>query len=360
MTLLARYVLKELLPPFVFALFLFLSVFVGGNILTGLTQLITETGMSLGEAFRFFWLSVPRFVTYSFPMALLAAALWAYGRLSGEQELTAMRVGGYSLRRAALPALCLATGVSVFAIAFNELVVPPANRAARALRLEVQGMPGQVQEHVLLTQVDGAQLEWLIYLYQFYPAEARFAGLFSINPREQIIVRADQGRWRGNDWLLQSGEVERVARGTAVATVLPFTQLTARAAGLGLDSPANIARRSLKPREMSWSELRAYLRQMPQRNPRLGFLRWELHNKLAIPFASLVFALVAIPLGMRPGRGGSWLKAGFAVPIIVAYYVLWTLLGVAAERALLPPVAAAWTPNVLIALVGVVMLLRSR
>ena len=160
MSILARYVLKELLAPFAFGLFLFLTVLASGFVLTRLTQLVSETGMSAGDAFRFFWLSLPQYVTYSFPMALLAAILWGFGRLSGEQELTAMRVGGFSVRRAAVPGVLLGLVVSVSAALFNEYVVPPANRGFHELMRRAQGEDSRTLDHLVFTKLNGDSLDW--------------------------------------------------------------------------------------------------------------------------------------------------------------------------------------------------------
>jgi lipopolysaccharide export system permease protein len=73
----------------------------------------------------------------------------------------------------------------------------------------------------------------------------------------------------------------------------------------------------------------------------------ELHSRFAFPFASLVFAVVAVPLGMQNRRSGK--SAGFStsIGILLAYYVIQSLLRTLAERGSLPPALALWLPNII-------------
>jgi len=251
----------------------------------------------------------------------------------------------------------------VSAALFNEYVVPPANRGFHELMRRAQGDGTLTLDHLVFTKLraDGA-LDWIIYLEHFSPRDGRVDGLYAVHSggSEDLIIRARTGTWQQDDWLLADGAVSRNGAGGVSNIWAPFERLTARAAGLGLDPPGAIAQRTLRANDMSWHELRDYLTALAKTDARFGLLEWELHTKVAVPFASLVFALIAIPLAIRPARGGSWLKVGLAAPIIIGYYVLWHLLGVAAARSVIPPLAAAWAPNILIALVGTVMLFRTR
>lgn len=73
----------------------------------------------------------------------------------------------------------------------------------------------------------------------------------------------------------------------------------------------------------------------------------ELHSRFAFPFASLVFAVVAVPLGMQNRRSGK--SAGFAtsIGILLAYYIVQSFLRTLAEKGSLPPALALWLPNMI-------------
>jgi lipopolysaccharide export system permease protein len=85
----------------------------------------------------------------------------------------------------------------------------------------------------------------------------------------------------------------------------------------------------------------------------------SLHNKVAIPFACLVFALIGVPLGIRSPRGGSSIGIGLSVLIIFLYYVIWHYLAVFAQQAMFPAFWAAWLPNLFGGGLGAALLVRA-
>ena len=94
--LLDRYVLKELLYPFVFGIAAFSSIFIASTMLFKITQYMTKYGAPLETVARLFMYNLPEIINYTFPMSMLLAALMAFGKLSGSSEITAMKAGGIS------------------------------------------------------------------------------------------------------------------------------------------------------------------------------------------------------------------------------------------------------------------------
>ena len=102
--LLDRYVLKELLYPFVFGIAAFSSIFIASTMLFKITQYMTKYGAPLETVARLFMYNLPEVINYTFPMSMLLAALMAFGKLSGSSEITAMKAGGV------LPYCCAGAG----------------------------------------------------------------------------------------------------------------------------------------------------------------------------------------------------------------------------------------------------------
>lgn len=103
--LLDRYVLKELLYPFVFGIAAFSSIFIASTMLFKITQYMTKYGAPLETVARLFMYNLPEVINYTFPMSMLLAALMAFGKLSGSSEITAMKAGGVSYYRIVAPVL---------------------------------------------------------------------------------------------------------------------------------------------------------------------------------------------------------------------------------------------------------------
>jgi lipopolysaccharide export system permease protein len=81
-----------------------------------------------------------------------------------------------------------------------------------------------------------------------------------------------------------------------------------------------------------------------------------LNEKYAIPFASIVFGLLGIAVGVRPPRSGRSYSLVKSLAIIMGYYVLMTATETVAERGMLLPWMATWIPNIVFLLLGIYLL----
>jgi LPS export ABC transporter permease LptG len=112
-----------------------------------------------------------------------------------------------------------------------------------------------------------------------------------------------------------------------------------------------------QPRELSNSE-RSLQELLNSRDANWREARVELHRRLAFPVACLAFALIAVPLGAQPRRGGRAAGSLIAVIIIASYYLL-TVIGAGfARQGTLPPAAGIWGANILLAILGLALLPR--
>ena len=104
--------------------------------------------------------------------------------------------------------------------------------------------------------------------------------------------------------------------------------------------------------DMTISELRRQIAAPATRKEQRLKMQAELNARFAFPFAALVFAVVAMPLGMQNRRSGK--SAGFStsIAVLLAYYVLLSLLRTLAEKGTLPPGLALWLPNMIFLAAG--------
>ena len=122
------------------------------------------------------------------------------------------------------------------------------------------------------------------------------------------------------------------------------------------DSPGAILRDQKKPEELTIKELREQIKILRDRFVNTKKIETELYQRFTIPFASFIFALVGLPLGLQPQRTGS--SRGFAVSIIIIfiYYVFMTMGGAVAQSGVLPAALAVWLPNIVGLIAGVFLM----
>ncbi|HVF41345.1 MAG TPA: LptF/LptG family permease [Gemmatimonadaceae bacterium] len=136
MKILHKYVLKEHLGPLVFALTALTSLLLLQYIAKRFGELVGK-GLPWSVIAEFLGLSVPLTVALSLPMAVLVSTLYAFSRLAAENEITAMKASGVSLRNVLTPVLFAAIGVTLFMVGFNDQVLPRANHKLRTLQGDI-------------------------------------------------------------------------------------------------------------------------------------------------------------------------------------------------------------------------------
>lgn len=134
--ILAKYILKEHVAPFCYALFVITFLFLV-NYLIGILNSILSKGLEWKVVLEIVVLNMAWMLALSIPMAVLVAALMAFGRLSADNEVTALRAHGISPIRAMIPVLGVALLLTGGLVWFNDQVLPEANFRAAALRNDI-------------------------------------------------------------------------------------------------------------------------------------------------------------------------------------------------------------------------------
>ena len=132
MRLLTRYILKQLFMPFIFSLIIIIFVLFTQFLLRAIDRFIGK-GLDIGTIFEYLFLNLGWISALAVPMAVLVAALMAFGQFSEDNEITAMRASGISFTTIVRPALVMGLLISIILILFNSFIMPEMNFKARML-----------------------------------------------------------------------------------------------------------------------------------------------------------------------------------------------------------------------------------
>ena len=360
--ILDKYIFREVALTFAFSICAFSAVFIGSGTLFKIAKYITDYGASLQAVVKIFIFGLPGVVIWTFPMSMLLATLLTFGRLSGNSEITAMKSCGISFSRIAMPAIIMGFIVSMGAVAFNEYVVPWANTAYRnVLYYEIEGNNGmKSQEHIILKEMNGANIQRLAYARRYDAEVQQLQGItlqeFGTDGKVTHVENADYADWNGNSWTMHNGMIYDIAseEGKSEHTVRFKNQVLPISA-----NPHQIVREQKEPEELTMKELREQIDIMKTQYVDTKKLEAELYQRVTVPMASLIFALVGVPLGLQPNRNSS--SAGFAISVIIifVYYALMTMGNALARSGALPPLLAVWLPNLIGLAVGAVLIRRA-
>ncbi|MDW8051915.1 MAG: LptF/LptG family permease [Armatimonadota bacterium] len=354
MRLLDWWIVRELIPPLLFGVGLFTTLVFAGGYVFMITEYAVK-GAPLPLVLELALLYLPQIAVRTLPMGMLLATLLGFGRLSSDWEVTAARAAGISLRRMMLPVFVLGLGVSLAAIAFNETLVPQATeRAARIrraileqLRLteqQVFGFPqyreGRLDSYIIVAGGRDPQTQELyqVTLLKYSTGSQR---------EPEVVLYAERAQWDGvNQWTLHNGWW-RTAQGQYGSFVRFRSEPTLNVAIRR--TPVQIEALLTNADARSFRQLREqieYYRREGADPAQVRQLTVELYNKINIPLASVVFALLGAPLGVRPQRSSPATGFALSVAIIFAYWVMVRYLAILG-RGVIDPLLASSLPNLI-------------
>lgn len=360
MRILDKYILKELFGPFIFGVASFSSIFIGSGTLYKIAQYVTKYGISFGTVAQLFVYSLPEIIVLTFPMSMLLASLMSFGRLSGSSEITAMKSGGMSFYRLTAPVFMAALFVSLFSTAFSELVVPRANEAYNNLvkyEIEKNTKP-RTQEHIVIPDVSGERIERLTYARKF---EGETSTMYDITIQEfednQLIrvESADRAVWQGSQWTMYTGVIYDLASDGNIQRSMHFNEQIMPVN----KNPQAISRGQKKAEEMSIKELKQHIKALKRESVSASRYEVALHQRLTVPMASFVFAMVGAPLGLQPHRSSSSIGLGISIIIIFIYYSVMTVTTALGQGGAIPAMLSAWIPNLACIVAGVWLIYKA-
>lgn len=349
--ILDKYIFLQLVGPFLFGFFLFVTIIAIDPLMSALQNIVNEN-VSIWVMARWFLNRLPQDMVFTFPMSVLLTTLLVFGRMSKDSETIALRAGGINFYRILVPVMTFALMITTISFIFNEFVVPTSNKNARNIkRYEIMKLvEPEASENSIMRVSDGA----FAYARKVFEKAGRMEKVlleyYDDNGNLARRVSAATAQWDGECWHLKS-VVEQDYKsdgGMTQPTNRPELSIPAI-----VEKPADFARLARKPNEMSYSELK----QRIDTYERTKFMdttamQVELAMKTSLPFASFFFAIIGASFGLTNNRSGAFIGFGLSMLIIFLYYVLMSVFTALGKSGHLPPLLSAWAQNIIFAFAG--------
>ncbi|WP_369018436.1 LptF/LptG family permease [Thermatribacter velox] len=360
MKTLDRYILKQLVVNFIFGIGLFLSILTASDLIYRLTSLWLKSGLSLVRVVQIFLWNIPSFLVYIIPMAVLLGSILTTSRLSSDSEVVALRAAGVSYFRFTIPFLIFSIWACSATILIQETFVPMS--AEKLMQLtEGTSLTGLLfQENTFFREEVGEGVERIFYVRQVNSREGVLSGVTVQEYGKEGILRiisAQEATNQQGKWIFRKGILYEMGPGGEVKRIVRFEREEIGAQ----QSLQEMLQQQKNPREMSLAQLKGYIERESAHNKDTTRLELILWQKTAIPFASIVFVLLGVSLGVISPRSGKGVGIGVSILVVFGYYVLFSVTGVLAEGGVLDPFTGAWFSNLVGGAVGFVLIfLRER
>ena len=357
MRLLDKYIGREVGSHAALGLAVFTFVFFVPQ-LVRLMDLIVRHSGGIGMVLLIFLCSLIPVLAFTIPMAVLVGVLIGLGRLSADSEIVALHASGISLRRLLVPIGCVALACGLGTLVLTFWLSPLSIRTLRGLeaRLLTSQAPYAIQPRVF----DERFPHLVLYVQDVEAAATRWRGVFlassgqiattdvTIAQGAQVVAGAEQNQielhlGNGSTHEYDPRDPRRYNVTTFGESEIPV-EISSPVTG-----PKTVA---LSDAERSVSQLLA-VRGANSRDARVEF-----HRRIAFPAACLVFALLGVPIGVRPRRGGRAAGLILTLVLIGGYYFLFVTGAHMAQQGSIAPWAGIWAANVGAIILGLIFLRR--
>ena len=352
-----RYIFKEIAYPFIIILFILTFVLLMGKILQ-IMDLVINKGVSIFSIAKIIIFLLPSFMLFTIPIALLIAILIAMGRMSADNEITALKTSGISLMQIYYPVAVASLITFIFSIFTSYFLVPQSNFATKRLLFDIvqQNASIGIKEKVFNADFKG----FLLYAEKIPDKKNYMEGIIVSDNRiigEQNTILAKKAFLVSDPesmtvkLTLEDGSIHTVS-----SDLKNYRKIDFKSYDINLDLSSALTKldeSSKSSTEMTVRELLAKMRKPGLDPAAVRELAIEVHKKFSIPLSCIFFGLLAPPLGIRSHRSAK--SRGFAVGLmVVSFYYLLRIGGEAlAETGYISPAFGVWAPSFIFALMGI-------
>src|SRR5271167_3898480 len=358
--ILDRYVAAEVLSPFALGVLMLTFALVTGRLLK-LTEMVVNHGVSLADVASLIGFIMPAFLELTFPMALLLGVLMGFGRMSGDREIIAARACGISLYRLSVPVLGVAAVVWALSswLAFSVRPWANSNLRDRLFELTQTRSTAGLKEKVFSRNFPGI----VLYVDHISSTDESLHGVLisdTRDPGQQNTIIARSGlvvpdkTHKAITLRLFNGSIFGVENDNNTSHVTSF-----HIYDLNVHPEDELGITDRDPEEMSYAQLRTTIAEARADGTPDREAETEMASKFTLPVTTVLFALIGIPLGLKPARGGQSERFGVAIALFFAYYSLMRAGEALAMRGRLPPFVAMSLPDFVFAILAVSLFMRS-
>jgi lipopolysaccharide export system permease protein len=296
---------------------------------------------------------------WTIPYAALLSTLLTLGTFSRHSEITAFKSGGISLYRITLPLIFIVLIISFLAFLGTDYLVPYTNQKTRHL-LDVKVRKDPPKSVLKNFRIWYRSDHRIFNIQLLDPKEKALKGftLYEFDDQFRCVQRIDANevRWIDGKWRFYEGAIRDFDKsGSVQMTSFKETDFPLK------EDWESFQKSAWDPDEMTYAELRAYVREIQTAGYDATRYLVALYSKLSYPLLNVIMVLIGIPFALKTGRsGGVALSIGVSVILGFIYGVVFYVFISFGKSGILPPILACWIPTFLFGLAGVFTLMSLR
>ena len=355
MRLLDRYVARQFITTFLGLVLGLPWLFVVADITDHLDTYIAR-GLPRADVALSYVYSLPQFTFWAIPIAGLVATVFTIGSMTRHQEITAAKAGGVSFYRLVAPIVLLSALLSVAAVGLGEMI-PATTRRRLELLGEKKYSASTMRTNFVFQAEDGRTLAIRRLDSETREMHGVVIERDATSRTPGMHLTSGVAKWRPRSgWTMEAGYL-RVLDVDDAERAFQFDSI--RVPTL-VETPEDLLAEPKEPEEMGYAEMSQFIETIERSGGDIRKLRVERAQKITLPLALLVIVLFGAPLSTSSRRGGAAYGVGVSLAVTMIYLMLFKVGTAVGQSGALPPLVAAWMPNVLFLLGGIYLMVRVR
>ena len=358
MTLLDRYILREWLKVFAMTLIALIGLLLIGRAFDDVPDFLRwESPAPL--VLRYFAFQVPFYLPVVLPVALLISVLFVLGHFHRNRELTAMRAAGMSILHITRPLWGAGIALSLLLLALNATIVPWASEEAlllsetaefdyRSREMQKSGGNAKAKSTVQFYANNKDLRVWAINQFSGYTGRAFGLNIHQSDtagrPVKAWLARLGHYDSASKSWVLEDGRI--LEFDTLDGRIISEPRFTRLVMADWTEDPRLMLALNKKPGDLSINEIRNVLDHAGmEKSSRILSYEVQYHYVLASPFCCLVIMGLAVPFAVSGVRVNPMVGVSKSLLLFALYFLLSRVCALLGEQQHLPPMLAAWMPN---------------
>lgn len=359
MKIIDRYLVKQFLQTFLFAILAFTLLFVLIDMMENFDDFIDQN-VPTNIIIQYYLVFVPEMIRLMTPVAVLLASLFTAGKMSNLNEMTAIKASGISLYRFMTPFIFTAVIISLLSVYFGGYIVPMANKHKIFISQTFMKRDLVYYGTNIYFQDSKTRVVTISY-FDISLNQANQVGIEEFDPKDKtkIISRTDATRMKYDTakkcWIMYSGITRTFTDSTETASNFSYKEY------YGLHFiPEDVVKKQRKPEEMTLTDLKNYSDEQYRTGNDPSSTQIEYQSRIAFSFSSIIVVLFGLPISSNKRRGGIAIQFGVNLLITFLYLVFMKTSQAFGKNGMLNPFLTAWFANFIFLIAALFNIKRAR
>ncbi|MCX5693132.1 MAG: LptF/LptG family permease [Candidatus Omnitrophica bacterium] len=362
MRILDKYIAKYFILPLLYCLLAFIVLYVIIDLFGRLDEILKQN-IRLGILWEYYISMIPIIIIQTTPVASLISTIYVLGTLNKYGEITAMRAAGISIYRILMPFIYIGFTITILIFGVSEKILPQSMRKAESIKensIENIDKNKPVNKKIISNIALYSKNNRLIFIDNFDASSKTAMGITILEQDKKdnvsLKINAHEAKWLGGKWLFSNILMYKLDdKGAVIGSPEFFQEKT-----ITMESPKDLIAKGTNYEYMSFHDLSNYIKNFSEASPKLiARLRVDLHQKISLPFISLVVILIGAGFALRTrqrGKATALLGIGMSIVIGFIYYAFMASCIALGKSEALPPFLSAHLANILFGLIGIILI----